>query len=89
MSNRAEELRKLRKFDHWLGERKEGEWVPEAVSTDTKRRFEHHTRNRLGKVVKVQTEELVYMHHGYRPHMEGEKQTRKAFFFRGARVWRK
>jgi hypothetical protein len=39
--------------------------------------------------VKVQVEELVYAHDGYRPHLEGEKDTRKSFFWRGARVWLK
>jgi ribosomal protein S6E (S10) len=77
----------------WLGARKEGEWVRESVSTTVKRKYEKHTKGKghtkkKPNIVKVQVEELVYLHDGYRPKLEGEKDTRKSFFWRGARVWR-
>lgn len=77
----------------WIGLRKAGEWVRESIATNTKRVFERHTRGngwtkREPVIVKQQVEELVYAHSGYRPKFEGEKNTRKAFYFRGARVWR-
>lgn len=76
----------------WMGARTTGEWVRESVATDVKRVFERHTHGKGddGKpcIVKQQVEEVVYMHAGYRPKLEGEKDTRKAFYFRGAKVWR-
>ena len=87
-------LREMRTFDHWNGERKEGRWVPESVATTARRKYKHFAKSATEKddrgrpkTVEVETEELVYMHHGYRPKMKGEAKTRKAFFFRGARVW--
>ena len=79
---------------HWYGRAREGVWIPEAIATNVKRVFERHTKGKGWTkaepvIVKEKVEELIYAHHGYRPRMEGEKQTRKAFFFRGARVWRK
>ena len=78
---------------HWLGTPREGEWVPESVATTVKRTFEKHTHAaestpRKPAIVKVQVEELVYAHHGYRPRFPDESGTRKSFFFRGARIWR-
>jgi len=81
-------------INSWMGDRtKVGEWVSESVATNNKRTFERHTRGADSTkskpvIVKQQCEELIHMHHGYRPHIEGEKKTRKAFFFRGARIWR-
>lgn len=86
---REKVLRAIRRISSWNGDRKDGEWIPESSATDVKRKFERHTRNDAGEVVKQEVEEVVYMHGGYRPKFEGEKKTRKAFFFRGARVWRK
>lgn len=93
---RSELLRKLRKFDHWLGERKDGEWVRESICCDPVTRKVTHLaksqteRNERGEplIVRVEREEIVYQHDGFHPHMEGEKKARKAFFWRGARVWR-
>ena len=76
----------------WLGTRQTGEWVRETVATMIERTYERHTNgvNEEGKkvIVKQTVTELVYIHDGYRPHLEGEKETRKSFFHRGARVWR-
>ena len=77
----------------WLGSRKQGEWVRESIATNSKRKFQHHTHGNGSTkknpvIVKVEVEELVYAHSGYRPKLEGEKNTRKAFYYRGARVWR-
>lgn len=82
------------KIHSWLGRTREGVWVPESVATNLKRVFERHTKGKghtkkKPVIVREQVEELVYAHHGYRPKFEGEKNTRKSFFFRGARVWRK
>lgn len=78
----------------WMGKLHEGVWVPEAVATKVKRSFEHHTHGKGftkadPKIVKKVVTELVYAHHGYRPKFEDEKSTRKSFWFRGAKVWRK
>jgi hypothetical protein len=35
-----------------------------------------------------QDESVIYVHHGYRPLLDGDKTARKEFFFRGARVCR-
>ena len=94
--NRDTLLRESRKFDHWLGERKDGEWVRESICCDPLTRTvsclakSRTERNDDGtpKIVRVEREEMVYVHQGFHPHMEGEKKPRKAFFFRGARVWR-
>lgn len=92
---REKKLRELRKIDYWLGERKEGEFIPESTATNVKRTYKCHGKsvsekdeNGNPKIVVVEKEEIVYMHGGYRPKFEGEKKTRAAFFFRGARVWR-
>ena len=79
---------------NWLGKPSDGVWVRETVATNVKRSFEHHTHGKGWtkkdpKIVKVVETELIYAHQGYRPKFENEKSTRKAFFFRGARVWRK
>ena len=88
-------LRNLRRFDHWLGERKEGEWIRESVATNTIRKVRRFTKSKTEfdsngnpKIVDSEEQELIHMHHGYRPKMEDEKKTRRAFFFRGARIWR-
>lgn len=92
---REKQLREFRRFDHWNGERKEGEWRRESIHTGVKRKYSvfaksQSEKNEDGspKTVKVDVEEDVYIHDGYRPLMAGEKKTRKAFFWRGARVWR-
>ena len=85
---REKALRETRKIRHWNGERAEGEWIPTSVATDVKRTFESHGKNEEGETVRVTKTEIVYAHGGYRPKFEGEKKTRRAFFFRGARVWR-
>ena len=78
----------------WLGNRQlTGEWIGESVATTLKRTYERHTRaadwTKLKPViVKQVVEELVHVHGGYRPSLDGEKKTRKAFYFRGARIWR-
>lgn len=77
----------------WMGKLAEGVWVREAIATNVIRKFEHHTKGkghtkRTPVIVKETVEEICYAHQGYRPKFEGEKSTRKAFFFRGARVWR-
>ena len=81
------------RIEHWLGQRREGKWIPESVATNLKRKIKKVAKakdwtKKEPKSVIVEVEELVYAHHGYRPHLEGEKNARKAFFFRGARVWR-
>lgn len=82
------------RIEHWLGQRREGKWIPTATATNLKRTVRKITKakgwtKKEPKSVIADHEELVYAHHGYRPHLEGEKNARKAFFFRGARVWRK
>lgn len=82
------------KINSWLTFRQTGEWIRESVATSIERTFEKHTHGkgstkRNPVIVKVQVTELVYAHDGYRPKLEGEAQTRKAFYHRGARVWRK
>ena len=77
----------------WLGQRTTGEWIRESIATNTKRTSERHTHGaestkKKPVIVKQEVEELVYIHDGYRPRLEGEKDTRKAFYWRGARVWR-
>ena len=77
----------------WLGQRREGEWVRESVATTVKRTFTKHTKGQghtksNPNIVTVEVEEIVYVHDCYRPKLDGEKDTRKAFFWRGARVWR-
>lgn len=77
----------------WLGTRKTGEWIRESVATNSKRTLEKHTHAKESTkqkpvIVKVKVEEIVYAHSGYRPKLEGEKETRKAFYYRGARIWR-
>lgn len=77
----------------WLGKPKEGEWIRSSVATSVKRTFEKHTHGaestkKKPVIVKVQVEELVYAHDGYRPRFEDENDTRKSFFHRGARIWR-
>lgn len=97
MQEREEEQQKKVKWkmaiNSWLGSRKTGEWVRESIATNVKRVFEKHTHGADSTpskpvIVKVNVEELVYMHACYRPKLDGEKYTRKAFYFRGARVWR-
>ena len=78
----------------WYGNRQRtGEWIGESVATTMKRTYECFTRGaewtrRNPVIVKGVFEELVYTHHGYRPKLDGEKKTRKSFFFKGARIWR-
>lgn len=86
-------VQESRKFTHFAGENRSGHWVREAICCDPlTRTFERHTRGKDedGKpcIVKAQIEEIVYNHHGFHPFLDGEKKPRKAFFFRGARVWR-
>lgn len=78
----------------WVGRAKEGEWVRESVATTLKRTFERHTHSAKStkdrpEIVRVKVDELIYANDGYRPHFEDEKDTRKSFFWRGARIWRK
>jgi hypothetical protein len=76
----------------WMGKIHEGIWIREAVATNLKRSYEHHTHGTMdhrGEIVKEIVEEICYAHQGYRPKFEDEADTRKAFYFRGARVWRK
>lgn len=81
------------RISSWMGRPREGTWVPESVATDVKRQFEKHTHGKDSTkarpvIVKKVEEELVYSHHGYRPRFEDESKTRKAFYWRGARIWR-
>lgn len=85
---REKALRELRTISWWQNNRKDGEWVPESVATGVERKYECHAKDKDGNIVKRTTKELVHVHGGYRPKFSGEKKTRKAFFFRGARVWR-
>lgn len=73
-------------IDYWLGKPRAGEWVPEPILTSVKRTFTNQSREANGDLIRF--EELIHAHHGYRPKLADEKGTRKAFFFRGARVWR-
>lgn len=78
----------------WFGRLHEGVWVRESVATNVKRTFESHAHGkgwtkRDPKIVKAVSTELVYAHDGYRPKFEDEKSTRKSFFHRGAKIWRK
>lgn len=82
------------RISSWMGTPREGEWVPESVATTVKRTFQKHTHSaestkKKPVIVTVEVEELVYMHHGYRPRFPDESAARKSFFFRGARIWRK
>jgi len=76
------------KINHWLTQLQAGEWVRESIATTVERTFTKHTRNAQGEIVVATVTELVYAHDGYRPKLEGEAKTRKAFYWRGARVWR-
>ena len=83
-----------RPIHSWLGDRrKTGTWIPESVATNVKRIYERHTHSAESTkakpvIVKQLVEELIHIHGGYRPAMNGESKTRKAFYFRGARIWR-
>lgn len=88
-------LRGLREFTTWNGDRRDGHWVPESVRINVKRTYRHFAKSKTEfddrgrpKVVEIDAEEVVYNHSGYRPKFAGEAKTRKAFFHRGARVWR-
>jgi hypothetical protein len=77
----------------WLGTRQTGEWVRESIATNVKRTFKRHTHGAESTkkepvIVEQEVEELVYQHDVYRPNLQGEKNTRKATFWRGARIWR-
>jgi hypothetical protein len=76
----------------WMGKMHEGYWVREAVATNLKRSYSHHTHGTMehrGEIVVEVVEEICYNHQGYRPKFDDESDTRKAFYFRGARIWRK
>ena len=78
----------------WSGKPRDGVWVRETVATNVRRTFEHHTKGKGWTkqepvIVKETVEEICYVHQGYRPNFESEKTTRKEFYFRGARIWRK
>ena len=77
----------------WLGKAHAGIWVRETVATNLKRSYTHHTRSKSmenrGDIVTETVEEICYAHQGYRPKFEDESDTRKSFYFRGARIWRK
>jgi hypothetical protein len=75
-----------RAINWWYGLPRKGEWIRESIATQLKRKYTNIARDDNGDLIVL--EELVYAHDGYRPHLENEKQTRKAFFHRGARVWR-
>jgi len=82
------------KIATWMGRAHEGVWVREAIATNTHRTYEHHAHDkgwtkRDPKIIKKIVTELIYAHQGYRPHFEDEPSTRKSFFFRGAKIWRK
>lgn len=88
------EKQKINLIHAWNGKAKTGKWIPEAIMTSVKRTFERHTHGATSTrakpvIVRETVEEFIHMHGGYRPEFDGEKKTRKAFFFRGARVWRK
>jgi hypothetical protein len=70
----------------WMGKPREGEWVPEPYLTTVTRTYTNQTRDEEGNLIVF--EEVVHAHGGYRPRFGDEKSTRKAFYFRGARVWR-
>ena len=96
MSDKSDSKKKKWQYEihSWFGKLREGVWVPESVATNARRTFERHTKGKgwtkaKPKIVKETVEEICYAHHGYRPKFEGEKATRKAFYFRGARVWKK
>ena len=78
----------------WMGKpNRDGVWVRETVATNVRRTYEHYKKGKGWSkkdpvVVKETVEEICYVHHGYRPKFDSEKTTRKAFYFRGARVWR-
>jgi len=77
----------------WLTLPKKGKWIPTPILTTVKRVFERHTHSaestkRKPIIIKQQLEEFIHISGGYRPSFDGENKTRKAFFFRGARVWR-
>ena len=81
-------------INSWMGKQKSGRWVPEPILTTVKRVFERHTHAQESTklkpvIVKQLCEEYIHMSGGYRPEFDGEKKARKAFYFRGARVWRK
>lgn len=95
--DRDEKPRKKKKWQFeihsWAGKPRDGVWVRETVATNVRRTYEHYKKGKgwskkTPVVVKETVEEICYMHHGYRPKFENEKATRKAFYFRGARVWR-
>ena len=96
-SDRKDEKKKPPKWKRvirsWLGTRQSGEWVRSPVATNVKRKFEKHTHGaestrKKPVIVKVNVEEIVYANDVYRPHLQGEKDARKATFWRGARIWR-
>jgi hypothetical protein len=73
----------------WFGERQDRSgWVTESVATNLTRTIDRYAKNREGKTVRAQDDELIHVHHGYRPLLDGYKTARKEFFFRGARVCR-
>ena len=92
---RVEPRKKKWQFEirYWFGKPCEGVWVREAVATDVRRTFTHYKKakdwtKQNHNTVTETVEEICYAHQGYRPKFENEKATRKAFYFRGARVWR-
>lgn len=74
-----------RLINWWYGQRKEGEWIREVTTTGVSRTYTNVARDEDGNLILF--EELISIHQCYRPKFEGEKNTRKATFFRGARVW--
>ncbi len=88
------EKQKVNLIGSWNGKLKAGKWVPEPILTSVKRTFERHTKGKdhtkaKPVIVRETVEEFIHIHGGYRPSFEGESKTRKAFFFRGARIWKK
>jgi len=96
MNDEREEKKKKKwqfEIHYWMGKPCDAVWVRETVATNVRRTYEHHVKAKEWTranpvIVKETVEEICYAHQGYRPKFENEKTTRKAFFFRGARVWR-
>ncbi len=92
-SSKKPEKKKWRfEITTWMGKMHDGFWVRESVATNLKRSYSHHTHGTMehrGEIVVEVVEEICYNHQGYRPKFDDESDTRKAFYFRGARIWRK
>ena len=79
-------------INSWYGNRASGEWVREARVTDVKRTWQQHAKGQghtkaKPVTVTVDMESSVTQFDAYRPNFQGEKETRKSVFWRGARIW--